>query len=75
MQPSDNDRTLHALSLQIVAAFHATRHMRDNMDTETALQMQQELITAYCNVRRYISKGPEGKRYGAGDAHKMMQGL
>jgi hypothetical protein len=49
--------------------------MRNEMDTEDALTMQQELIRAYSNVRRYISKGPDGKRYGAGDAHKMMQGL
>jgi hypothetical protein len=75
MQPSNNDRILHALSLQIVATYHATRQMRDDMDMDTALQMQQELIAAYCNIRRYISKGPDGKRYGAGDAHKMMQGL
>jgi hypothetical protein len=75
MQPTNNDRILHALSLQIVATYYATRQMRDDMDTDTALQMQQELIAAYSNVRRYISRGPDGKRYGAGDAHKMMQGL
>lgn len=75
MQPSDNDRILHALSLQIAATYHATRHMRNDMDHETAITMQQELIRAYSNVRRYISKGPDGKRYGSGDAHKMMQGM
>jgi hypothetical protein len=66
---------LHALSLQVAYAYHATRQMRDDMDTDEAVNMQKDIIAAYCNLRRYISKGPDGKRYGAGDAHKMMQGL
>lgn len=38
-------------------------------DMDTANQ----LLTAYRNIRRHISKGEDGKRYGAQEAHEAMQ--
>ena len=65
MRPSQLDITLHALSLQIAAAYRMAGDNEDTLD---------DIILAYRAIRRHISKGDDGKRYGANDAHRMMQG-
>lgn len=68
LPPSQLDITLHALSLQIAAAYHLATSGPFNED------LPDDIITAYRSIRRHITKGPDGKRYGAESAHKMMQG-
>ncbi len=68
LPPSQSDITLHALSLQIAAAY--TQLDMAAMDDEAL----QDIILAYRSIRRHISKSDDGKRYGANDAHRMMQG-
>jgi hypothetical protein len=74
LPPSQSDITLHALSLQIAAAYHlvAVGDFGPVLtDNDEALV---DILTAYRCIRRHISKGVDGKRYGAESAHKMMQG-
>jgi len=73
--PTVHDLTLHALSLQIAAAYHSTYEMRQRMTQEEAKEMADDLITAYRSIRRYIAKASDGKRHGAAQAHAMMQGM
>lgn len=62
----DMDKFLHNISLDISEAF---KHYYHNND----MQIANELLTAYRNIRRHIAKGSDGKRYGSQQAHKSMQ--
>ena len=62
----DMDKFLHNISLDICEAF---KHYYNNND----MQIANELLTAYRNIRRHIAKDSNGKRYGANMAHKAMQ--
>ena len=62
---------LHALSLQIAATYHTLDRISLPSFDDEALQ---DIILAYRFIRRHISKGEDGKRYGANEAHRMMQG-
>jgi hypothetical protein len=37
------------------------------------MQIANELLTAYRNIRRQIGKGEDGKRYGSRQAYDAMQ--
>ena len=60
------DNHLHKISLDIAMAFKEY-YAKGDMDTAN------QLLTAYRNIRRHISKGEDGKRYGAQEAHEAMQ--
>lgn len=68
MKPTLSDQILHALSLQIAVAYHQLNMTA--MDDESL----QDIILAYRSIRRHISKGKDEKRFGANEAHRMMQG-
>jgi len=36
--------------------------------------MRSDLMTAFRNIRRHISEGENGKRYGASEAGRMIKG-
>jgi hypothetical protein len=64
---------LHALSLQIAATYHTLNRISlpfIALDDEAL----QDIILAYRSIRRHIGKDKDGKRHGANEAHRMMQG-
>lgn len=67
-KPSQTDLILHALSLQIAATYHIVTSATYDDDAPDDIKL------AYRSIRRHISKGDDGKRYGANEAHRMMQG-
>jgi hypothetical protein len=74
MIPNRYDMLLHSLSLQIAAVYHNTHEVHENAGFEERGEMHDDIITAYRCIRRHIRKGEDGKRFGAAEAHKMMQG-
>ena len=52
------DNHLHDISLEIAKAYKEYYAKGD-------MQIANELLTAYRNIRRHISKGEDGKRYGS----------
>lgn len=60
------DAFLHSISLDICEAFKYYYETNDK-------QIANELLTAYRNIRRQISKGKDGKRHGARQAYEAMQ--
>ena len=67
MKPSiPMDTFLHSISLDICVAF---KHYYEHNE----MQIANELLTAYRNIRRHISKGEDGKRHGARQAYDAMQ--
>lgn len=74
--PTNKDRLLHALSLQIAATYHAIGGEAPSLEHYMLEEdMYDDLITAYRCVRRHIAKIEEdGKRFGACSAHRMMHG-
>ena len=67
MKPSiPMDAFLHSISLDICEAFKYYYETNDK-------QIANELLTAYRNIRRQISKGTDGKRVGSRQAYEAMQ--
>jgi hypothetical protein len=66
--PSKNDLMLHALSLQIAAAWH---HL--NAELGSSIECD-DLLAAFRSVRRPIQLDDDGKRFGARIAYQAMQG-
>jgi len=67
MKPSiPMDTFLHNISLDICEAFKYYYAKND-------MQIANELLTSYRNIRRQISKGNDGKRHGARQAYDAMQ--
>jgi hypothetical protein len=60
------DHHLHKLSLDLAAAFKDC-WARGEKDIAT------DLLTAYRNVRRHISRAKNGKRHGSREAYIAMQ--
>jgi len=60
------DSHLHKISLDIAIAFKEYYAKGD-------MQIANELLTAYRNIRRHINKGEDGKRYGSRIAYETMQ--
>lgn len=52
------DNHLHRISLDIAIAYKEYYAKGD-------MQIANELLTAYRNIRRHINKGEDGKRYGS----------
>lgn len=60
------DNHLHRISLDIAIAYKEYYAKGD-------MQIANELLTSYRNIRRQISKGNDGKRHGARQAYEAMQ--
>jgi hypothetical protein len=60
------DSFLHNISLDICVAF---KYYYEHNE----MQIANELLTSYRNIRRHISKGEDGKRYGSRKAYEAMQ--
>ena len=67
-KPSKRDMLLHSISLQVAAIFHTIN--KEDMTEE----LSDDLITAYRCLRRHITIAPDGKRYGATEGYRAMQG-
>ena len=62
------NETLHAMSLELARIWHSTPG--DHLSNE----QWDAIMEAYIHVRRAITKGEDGKRFGANAAYKAMQG-
>lgn len=60
------DNHLHDISLEIAKAYK-------EYYAKGEMQIANELLTAYRNIRRHINKGADGKRYGSKEAYKATQ--
>ena len=60
------DNHLHDISLEIAKAYK-------EYYAKGELQIANELLTAYRNIRRHINKDAEGKRYGSRIAYETMR--
>ena len=60
------DNHLHDISLEIAKAYKEYYAKGD-------MQIANELLTAYRNIRRHISKAENGKRHGSRIAYEAMQ--
>lgn len=61
------DYDLHAISLLIAIALHKF--------DDTELDAKEDCIIAFRCIRRHITKGEDGKRYGSLKAYLAMQGV
>lgn len=68
--PTKNDLKLHAISLMIADVFNEAYNDQDTEDSS----MSEDLLMAFRCVRRHITKGQDGKRYGSSEAFQMMKG-
>ena len=68
-RPNLLDLALHGASLEIAKAYVGAYN-----NPNTDICVLDDLMEAFRNVRRHISKGEDGNRYGARAAHKAMQG-
>lgn len=68
-KPNLLDLALHDASLAIARAYVGAYNTHT-----TDITVLDDLMVAFRNVRRHISKGEDGNRYGAHAAHKAMQG-
>ena len=64
----NQDRLLHSVSITLGCVISSGW---ENMPED----MRTDLVTAFRNIRRHISKGEDGKRYGATEAGRMIQGI
>ena len=60
------DNHLHDISLEIAKAYK-------EYYSKGELQIANELLTAYRNIRRHINKGEDGKRYGSRIAYESTR--
>ena len=60
------DNHLHDISLEIAKAYK-------EYYAKGEMQIANELLTAYRNIRRHISKAENGKRHGSRIAYEAMQ--
>lgn len=60
------DNHLHRISLDIAIAFKEYYAKGEE-------EIANELLTAYRNIRRHISKAENGKRHGSRIAYEAMQ--
>lgn len=61
------DRLLHSVSITLGCVISSGwKDMPEDMRTD--------LLTAFRNIRRHISIGENGKRYGATEAGRMVRG-
>jgi hypothetical protein len=71
-KPTTFDILLHTISLQI-ALCHKLAHEQELHKIVGFENIKKDLIEAYTHVRRYINTGPNDKRFGATQAHNLMQ--
>lgn len=62
----NTDKLLHSVSITLGAVI--SENWKDLSE-----DARLDLITAFRNVRRHITKDAEGKRYGATEAWRMIQ--
>ena len=62
----NTDKLLHSVSLTLGAVISG--NWKDLSD-----DARMDLVAAFRNIRRHITTGTDGKRYGATEAWKMMQ--
>ena len=67
--PNLLDIVLHDASLAIAKAYVGAYNQ-----SSTDITVLDDLMTAFRNVRRHISKDADGNRYGSNVAHRAMQG-
>ena len=67
--PTLLDLVLHDTSLAIAKAYVGAYN-----NPGTDITVLDDLMTAFRNVRRHISKDADGNRYGSNVAHRAMQG-
>ena len=67
MKNQSQDRLLHSISVTLGCVISSGW---ENMPED----MRSDLVTAFRNIRRHISEGEDGKRYGATEAARMIQG-
>ena len=60
------DNHLHDISLEIAKAYKEYYAKGD-------MEVANELLTAYRNIRRHINKGADGKRYGSRIAYESTR--
>ena len=63
----NQDRLLHSVSVTLGCVISSGW---ENMPED----MRSDLVTAFRNIRRHITVGEDGKRYGATEAARMIQG-
>lgn len=68
-KPNLLDLALHEASLAIARAYVGAYNT-----SNTDITVLDDLLIAFRNVRRHITKCENGTRYGAHAAHKAMQG-
>jgi hypothetical protein len=61
------DRLLHSVSVTLGCVISSGW---ENMPKE----MRDDLMMAFRNIRRHITVGEDGKRYGAAEAGRMVKG-
>lgn len=64
---NNSDRLLHSVSVTLGCVISSG--WKDMPE-----EMRDDLMIAFRNIRRHISKGEDGKRYGATEAGRMVQG-
>lgn len=67
--PTLLDLVLHDTSLAIAKAYVGAYN-----NPNTDITILDDLMIAFRNVRRHITKDGDGNRYGSNVAHKAMQG-
>ena len=67
METDTLNRLLHSASVTLGAIIASSY---SNLTPEA----KADLITAFRNIRRHITVGEDGKRYGATEAARMIQG-
>ena len=63
----NQDRLLHSVSVTLGCVISSGWEKMPE-------DMRVDLVTAFRNIRRHISEGKDGKRYGATEAARMIQG-
>ena len=64
------NETLHGMSLVIAHIWRESYANRGKISDD----QRDDLLEAYINVRRAITTGKDGKRFGSKAAYKVMQG-
>lgn len=70
MNEQEVNEELHRMSLRLARLWH----IGNSNGAWRGGDQHDALLEAYINVRRAITKGEDGKRFGARAAYKAMQG-
>ena len=70
MDEQQVNEDLHRMSIHLARIWHNGYAKRSDLTNE----QWDSVMEAYIHVRRAITKGEDGKRYGAGQAYQAMQG-